>query len=179
MKRIWFILVVLLVFIGIVSAVQLGISGGQEQRPPAQAPEPLRQETGTASSGTPVAPEAEQEGKKPFAGGETLPDPEAVAGGEAKDPLLAPEARTEAEPPAGEAVKHGTVEKGDTLSTVLESVSTEGSFEYANAVKQVFSLRAFRAGQPYVVVTDNATGRVKRFEYEIDGNSRLVVEGME
>ncbi|WP_300800657.1 peptidoglycan DD-metalloendopeptidase family protein [uncultured Desulfovibrio sp.] len=179
MKRIWFILVVLLVFIGIVSAVQLGISGGQEQRPPSQAPEPLRQETGTASSGTPVAPEAEQEGKKPSAGGETLPDPKAVAGGEAKDPLLAPEARTEAEPPAGEAVKHGTVEKGDTLSTVLESVSTEGSFEYANAVKQVFSLRAFRAGQPYVVVTDNATGRVKRFEYEIDGNSRLVVEGME
>ena len=163
MKRIWFILIVLLVFIGIVSAVQLGISGGQAQRPPAQAPEPLRQEAGKSpSSGIPAAPEAEKEGGSPSAGKESLPAPEDAAEGDAaSDPLQAPDARAEAAPPAGDAVKHGTVEKGDTLSTVLESVSTEGSFEYANAVKQVFSLRAFRAGQPYVVVTDNATGRIK------------------
>ena len=82
MKRIWFILTVLLVFIGIVSAVQLGISGGQGQRPPAQAPEPLRQEAGTASAGKPAVPEAEREGKASSAGTENLPDPENVAGAE-------------------------------------------------------------------------------------------------
>lgn len=179
MKRFWFILAVLLVFIGIVSAVQLGISGGQGQRPPAQAPEPLRLEAeSSASSKTPVAPDATPE-KQSSGGAETLPDPEAAAGGDKKAPLTAPDALAESVTPEGDAVKHGTVEKGDTLSTVLESVSTEGSFAYANAVKQVFSLRSFRAGQPYVVVTDNATGRVKRFEYEIDGDRRLVVEGME
>ena len=178
MKRFWFILAVLLIFIGIVSAVQLGISGGQGQRPPAQPPEPLRLEEGaTASSETPVAPDAARE-KQPAAGAEAVPAPEA-AGGEHKTPLSAPDALADAAPPEGDAVKHGTVEKGDTLSTVLESVSTEGSFAYANAVKEVFSLRSFRAGQPYVVVTDNATGRVKRFEYEIDGDRRLVVEGVE
>ena len=40
-------------------------------------------------------------------------------------------------------------------------------------------MRSFRAGQPYVIVTDTATGRVKRFEYEIDKSHRLVVEGAE
>ena len=177
MKRFWFILAVLLVFIGIVSAVQLGISGGQGQRPPAQTPEPLRLEAEAAVSEAPVAPDAARE--KAPAGTENIPAPEAAAGDGKKAPLNAPDALADAATPEGDAVKHGTVEKGDTLSTVLESVSTEGSFAYANAVKQVFSLRSFRAGQPYVVVTDNATGRVKRFEYEIDGDRRLVVEGME
>lgn len=179
MKRFWFILAVLLIFIGIVSAVQLGISGGQAQRPPAQAPEPLRLEAESgASSATPAAPDAAPE-RHSAPEAETLPPPEVAASSEGKAPLTAPDARAEAAAPEGDAVKHGTVEKGDTLSTVLESVSSEGSFAYANAVKEVFSLRSFRAGQPYVVVTDNATGRVKRFEYEIDGDRRLVVEGME
>lgn len=177
MKRFWFILAVLLVFIGIVSAVQLGISGGQGQRPPAQTPEPLRMEAGSSSE-TPVAPAPVEETRSPSAVSERMPSPEAAEEGK-KDMLPAPDVREAATSPAGEAVKHGTVEKGDTLSTVLESVSTEGSFAYANAVKRVFSLRSFRAGQPYVIVTDNATGRVKRFEYEIDGDRRLVVEGME
>lgn len=177
MKRFWFILAVLLVFIGIVSAVQLGISGGQGHRPPAQTPEPLRMEAGSSSE-TPVAPAPVEETRSPSAVSERMPSPEAAEEGK-KDMLPAPDVREAATSPAGEAVKHGTVEKGDTLSTVLESVSTEGSFAYANAVKRVFSLRSFRAGQPYVIVTDNATGRVKRFEYEIDGDRRLVVEGME
>ena len=40
-------------------------------------------------------------------------------------------------------------------------------------------MRSFREGQPYAIVTDTASGRVKRFEYEIDNRRRLVVEGVE
>ncbi len=55
----------------------------------------------------------------------------------------------------------------------------ETAQDYISAAKRVFSMRAFRDGQPYVVVTDTATGKVKRFEYEIDSRRRLVVEGMD
>jgi len=78
-----------------------------------------------------------------------------------------------------EAVVHGTVEKGDTVIKMLAGADSQAAQEYINAAKRVFSMRAFRDGQPYVVVTDTATGKVKRFEYEIDSRRRLVVEGME
>ena len=79
----------------------------------------------------------------------------------------------------GEAVVRGTVEKGDTVVKMLASADSQAAQEYINAAKRVFSMRAFRDGQPYVVVTDAATGKVKRFEYEIDNRRRLVVEGLE
>lgn len=79
----------------------------------------------------------------------------------------------------GEAVVRGTVEKGDTVIKMLAGADSQAAQEYINAAKRVFSMRAFRDGQPYVVVTDAATGKVKRFEYEIDSRRRLVVEGME
>ena len=79
----------------------------------------------------------------------------------------------------GEAVVRGTVEKGDTVIKMLAGADSQAAQEYINAAKRVFSMRAFRDGQPYVVVTDAATGKVKRFEYEIDSRRRLVVEGIE
>ena len=79
----------------------------------------------------------------------------------------------------GESVVRGTVEKGDTVIKMLAGADSQATQEYINAARRVFSMRAFRDGQPYVVVTDAATGKVKRFEYEIDSRRRLVVEGME
>ena len=79
----------------------------------------------------------------------------------------------------GEAVVRGTVEKGDTVIKMLAGADSQAAQDYINAAKRVFSMRAFRDGQPYVVVTDATTGKVKRFEYEIDSRRRLVVEGME
>lgn len=79
----------------------------------------------------------------------------------------------------GEAVVKGTVEKGDTVTKILGDAGSQGVQDYISAARRVFSMRAFRDGQPYVVVTDTATGRVKRFEYEIDTRRRLVVEGMD
>lgn len=78
-----------------------------------------------------------------------------------------------------DAVTHGVVEKGDTLAKVLGNVADDGIQQYVSAARRVFSLRSFREGQRYVVVTDPESGRVKRFEYEIDGQRRLVVEGNE
>ena len=79
----------------------------------------------------------------------------------------------------GEAVVRGTFEKGDTVSKVLESAGGQGVQQYVSAARQVFSMRSFREGQPYLVVTDKESGQVKRFEYEIDSRRRLVVEGRE
>ena len=81
--------------------------------------------------------------------------------------------------PEGDPIRKGTVERGDTVGGLLGSIGTGESQHYLRAARQVFSLRKFRAGQPYAVVTDAVTGRVKRFEYEIDDRRRLVVEGME
>ncbi len=84
-----------------------------------------------------------------------------------------------ATPEAADAVTHGVVEKGDTIAKVLGEAADDGVQQYVSAARRVFSLRSFREGQPYVVVTDPGSGRVKRFEYEIDGRRRLVVEGTE
>lgn len=80
---------------------------------------------------------------------------------------------------AADAVTHGVVEKGDTIAKILGNAADDGIQQYVSAARRVFSLRSFREGQPYVVVTDPGSGRVKRFEYEIDGRRRLVVEGTE
>lgn len=76
-------------------------------------------------------------------------------------------------------ITRGVVEKGDTIAKVLGSAADDGIQQYVSAAQRVFSLRSFREGQPYVVVTDPESGRVTRFEYEIDGRRRLVVEGDE
>ena len=58
----------------------------------------------------------------------------------------------------GEAVVHGTVEKGDTVSKIIEGNTSSGSHPYVSAARQVFSMRAFRTGQPYTIVVDPASG---------------------
>lgn len=79
---------------------------------------------------------------------------------------------------SGEEVLKGTVSKGDTASKILEGTG-DAVHRYVGAARQVFSMKSFREGQPYVIVTDALTGKVKRFEYEIDNRRRLVVEGSE
>ncbi len=127
-------------------------------------------------------PEAQPDVSDSVSGEETsLPPDTAVPGAEtsaqAPSTGLIKEAQPDGAP--GEEVVKGTVEKGDTISKILENTGSEGIYQYISAARQVFSMRSFREGQPYVIVTDSASGRVKRFEYEIDSRRRLVVEGVE
>lgn len=73
----------------------------------------------------------------------------------------------------------GLIEKGDTISKILENASEGETGHYVRATRKVFALSSFRVGQPYTVITDPDSGRVKRFEYEINSTRRLVVEGDE
>lgn len=114
----------------------------------------------TEVSALPKADESAKSESANASSAEISPQPEAVA-------------------ESGDAVTHGVVEKGDTVAKVLGEAADEGIAKYVDAARSVFSLRSFREGQPYVVVADPETGRVKRFEYEIDSRRRLVVEGEE
>lgn len=98
--------------------------------------------------------------------------------GRLADPLIDPD-KGAGEPTddGTEGVHKGTVARGDTLANILGQTSDGNVQHYLGAAAKVFSLRSFREGQPFVVVTDAASGRIKRFEYEIDGRRRLVVEG--
>lgn len=79
------------------------------------------------------------------------------------------------ETPSG--IYEGIVARGDTVSGVLEQASTGGVQHFVKAAREVFPLRSFREGQPYIVFTDPDSGALTRFEYEINDNRRLVVEG--
>lgn len=79
----------------------------------------------------------------------------------------------------GDGVFQGVVEKGETVGEILERSVKGGARPYVEAMARVFSLRAFREGQPYVILTDPDSGRMRRFEYEINDLRRLVVEGMD
>lgn len=99
---------------------------------------------------------------------------------QAADPLRPEVAVTEASSESGAHQKtEGVVEKGDTISKILESASDCETGHYVRATRKVFALNSFRVGQPYTVLTDPGSGRVKRFEYEINATRRLVVEGDE
>lgn len=74
-------------------------------------------------------------------------------------------------------VFRGNFERGDTMSTILERTSEGEVGHYLNAASKVFPLKSFRDGQPYAVTTDGESGHVKKFEYEINSNEKLVVEG--
>lgn len=74
-------------------------------------------------------------------------------------------------------VFRGNFQRGETLSTILERTSEGEVDHYLNAASKVFSLKSFRDGQPYAVTTDGESGRVKKFEYEINSDKKLVVEG--
>lgn len=73
----------------------------------------------------------------------------------------------------------GKVEKGDTLSKILDSSSANEIHSFISAAKKVFPLSSFRIGQPYQIISDPQTGKIKRFEYEVNDRDRLVIEGDE
>ena len=144
-------------------------SNSEPEAAPDSAQDPAADKT-SADQAPENAPENASEQKADEAAGEKTPAEADVAASATVD--------EEAAAP-GEAVVRGTVEKGDTVIKMLAGADSQAAQEYINAAKRVFSMRAFRDGQPYVVVTDAATGKVKRFEYEIDSRRRLVVEGVE
>lgn len=76
-------------------------------------------------------------------------------------------------------IVEGIFEKGSTLADILEDAGNGNIRDFVTAAAKVFSPRSFRAGQPWTVYTDPATGRIRRFEYEVDDKSRLVVEGVD
>ncbi|BAV92493.1 M23 family peptidase [Candidatus Desulfovibrio trichonymphae] len=106
--------------------------------------------------------------------------PTTVKQDNAKQTVLAVKSVNKPTPQSGnEAIVKGVVEKGDTVGKILEETAGKNVYPYISAARQVFPPLAFREGRSYVVVTDAATGLVKRFEYEIDMRRRLVVEGLE
>lgn len=84
--------------------------------------------------------------------------------------------KTEIEP-ARDGVVQGKVEKGETIAEILENAGIGPARQFANAAAKVFNLKSFRAGQPYAVFTDPATGKLRRFEYEVNDQRRLIIEG--
>lgn len=75
-----------------------------------------------------------------------------------------------------DGILQGKVEKGDTLAGLLEGAGSDSPQKMVNAAARVFPLKNFRAGQPYAIYTDPASGEITRFEYEINDHKRLVVE---
>lgn len=149
----------------------------------APAPAVPAPEVPSESDGAPAVPgPGGEDGTSPAAavpGGGEGPAADAGEGGAGEAALPAVALPEGAEIINGEAVVRGTVEKGDTVSKIIEGNTASGSHPYVSAARQVFSMRSFRTGQPYTIVVDPASGQLKRFEYEIDASRRLVVEGSE
>ena len=131
-----------------------------------------------------LSPETEQEAKVPA----PKEAPESTGGegavAEAPPASLDTPAPLSEEAPAEaketEDVIKGTVNKGDTVTKLLEPHTDATNVqEIVTATRRVFPLTSFRAGQPYVLICDVQSGAVKRFEYEIDRKRKLVVEGQE
>ncbi|MDR3358816.1 MAG: M23 family metallopeptidase [Desulfovibrio sp.] len=157
---------------GVITVLEQVVSAGAEEEAKAESPD----ESGTIKvhegvsldeNGKAVLPEND-DGQT---GGKA---PEIERDKYAVDSLEQPEISEPAD-----VVVHGTVEKGDTVGKILEKNSGQSVQSYIHAAKRIFSPRSFRTGQPYMIVTDSFTGRLKRFEYEIDAHRRLVVEGIE
>ncbi|MBQ4567878.1 MAG: M23 family metallopeptidase [Desulfovibrio sp.] len=160
MKGFWLLLVVALLAVPLLLTGELGQHGTQQD---------LQTEGTDVPAGGMAASSVEQTGQTP-----------AVTDGQTDTPAPASASTADTSATeAAEAVHKGTVEKGDTIAQLLQEKGSGGTHDYVSAAQQVFSLRSFRAGQPYLIVTDTATGRIKRFEYEIDQSRRLVVEGAE
>lgn len=166
MKRFWLVAALLLI-VAVLYARHAGLLhhvGNPEERPGVRDA-PAVEESAPNTADTPVEPSpAATDAPAPAGGGR-----EPAAGRGVSEDSAVP----------GEEVVTGTIGKGDTITKILADAGSGGVQEYVSAARRVFSMRAFREGQPYVVITDAATGRVKRFEYEIDSHRRLVVEGVE
>lgn len=80
---------------------------------------------------------------------------------------------------ARDEVVHGKTGKRDSLKSILDRNCKGMSRQYVNAAKKIYPQTSFKPGRPYALTLDAASGKIKRFEYEIDMERRLVVEGME
>lgn len=202
MKRLWLVGVLLLAVLGFVLARHTGLfditSGSSpEQQQTTEARPDTTDSAGENSASTGTSQSSTSEAAGSTATDSTSADSstsensdatkytatehvasQSTDGADAANADAAADAADEGVAP-GEAVTKGTFEKGDTVSKVLENAGGQGILQYVSAARQVFSMRSFREGQPYIVVTDKETGQVKRFEYEIDSRRRLVVEGTE
>lgn len=78
-----------------------------------------------------------------------------------------------------DGVVQGKVASGETIVDILENASGADAQRFASAAARIMKSKSFRAGQPYAVFTDPSTGRIRRFEYEVNDKSRLIVEGEE
>ncbi|MDR1777533.1 MAG: peptidoglycan DD-metalloendopeptidase family protein [Desulfovibrio sp.] len=156
---------------------------------PKSEPQPLKEEARQPEPGAPQNASGEGKGLDKEVELRQSPPPQAepeqketqaVEGaGEQPTAQFAEQPAAQDEGRPAEIVVRGTMEKGDTVGKLLEENSERGAQPFVQAARRIFSLRSFRAGQPYVIVTDSASGQVKRFEYEIDARRRLVVEGAE
>jgi murein DD-endopeptidase MepM/ murein hydrolase activator NlpD len=74
----------------------------------------------------------------------------------------------------------GVIPSRTTLGGMLQEYAVLDSERHAlvSAVRSVFDVRRVREGQPFVV-DRLLDGRVRTFEYEIDGDRRLVVRALE
>ncbi len=172
MKRVW-LFAVLLLIVAVLCAWHAGLLhdvGNPEERPGVQEASAV-EESAPGTADAPVDP-------SPAATDASAPAGESAAAGDGREPEAERGVSEDSAVP-GEEVVTGTIGKGDTITKILADAGSGGVQEYVSAARRVFSMRAFREGQPYVVITDAATGRVKRFEYEIDSHRRLVVEGVE
>lgn len=71
----------------------------------------------------------------------------------------------------------GHVQRGRTLGALLTEydVTETDRVALVSAIEEVFDVRRMRVGQPYAV-DRLLDGRVRRFEYEIDNDRRLLVQ---
>lgn len=176
MKRLWLVGVFLVLLVGAVlvrHAGRIDISpqnwNATRQEAPAQ---PLEAKADNVHERNAAVPDSAA-GRAPAASEEAqasrLPQPKvdmSVAEDQSRNlPIAQPSAAETAvsvtdpaDAAANEEVVKGTVEKGDTVSKILEGTGSEGVYQYVSAARQVFSMRSFREGQPYVIITDTASG---------------------
>lgn len=78
-----------------------------------------------------------------------------------------------------EDLAEGIIGEGDDIPGILEKLAPANAKEYISAARKVFSLDSIKEGRPYLAKLDPETGRITRFECEISGKKKLVVEGDE
>lgn len=76
-------------------------------------------------------------------------------------------------------IVEGMSEKGESLHTILLSLGTKNAEEYVMAAKKAHSSGTLRQQRPWRAFVSTETGRLARFECEIDDSRLLLVEGEE
>lgn len=135
-------------------------------------------EDGATPVGEPAAPEPEEEEPfhSPLAAFDQERKIEASLENHVRYANLALDDGVEALEEDSRVVEGGTA-KGDTIAGLLASLDAENAAAYARAAKKVYAPGALRPGRPWRAFLSDETGRLARFEYEIDDARMLLVEG--